>query len=402
MNVKKLSLIILPILLLLGGLIWWNLSSDDSGSETGDDWEDTLDEMISNRNENADEQSDETDRQDQARQGSGPFLNEGEFELPIEGAAGYSSVSQKLHTHPYEQAPVEAVLISGTPFEILSEDGNWWEVRTANARGWIEHKSAFINLPDIMPSIIYDNTNSYSSLFKSSSQDIPELTGEALYEAVDYNERLEEEAFIMPVLYSTAKKISVAQRLALTNGEALKLYETYRPFDVQVLVGESLTALAEEDEEIEKNLNSAPWTLAWFIVVNDVSNHQRGAAIDMSLVKVETMEHKVIGDYITLNVSEYVEYDMQTPMHELSVDSVIYQSPFSSSSQTAWLEHELVDEMTEGSIRLQGYATEAGLTPIASEWWHFNDLDAVEELGEEAGTGDFHLTETLNSQPTLD
>jgi len=114
------------------------------------------------------------------------------------------------------------------------------------------------------------------------------------------------------------------------------------------------------------------------------------------------MEHKVIGDYITLNVSEYVEYDMQTPMHELSVDSVIYTSPFSSSSQTAWLEHDLVDEMTEGSIRLQGYAKEAGLTPIASEWWHFNDLDAVEDLGEDAGIGDFHLTETLNSQPTLD
>jgi len=191
-----------------------------------------------------------------------PAIHEGRFELPINGAAGYSSISMRLLNSSNSNAETIEQLKPGTPFKILYEEGEWWKIETLNSSGWIEHKYAFINLPDVMPSIIYDNTNSYSSLFKSSYQDIPELTGEALYEAVDYNERLEEEIFIMPVLYSTAEKISVAQRLALTNGEALKLYETYRPFDIQVLVGESLTALSEEDEDIRENLNSGPWTLS--------------------------------------------------------------------------------------------------------------------------------------------
>lgn len=384
MTIKKLkTLVCLPVLMMLALTLLWACATDDTLTDPSDE-EGVNQEEGTNHHAGV------------------PILHEGNFELPIEGAAGYASVELPLHLHPEGESPVQLKLPAGTPFNILNEDGNWWEVQTNTATGWVEHKYAMINLPDVLPSIIYDNTNSYSSLFRSSSQEIPGLTGEALYDAIDYNDRLEQEAFMMPVLYATAKKISVAQKLALTNGEGLKIYETYRPFDVQVLVGELLGELAENNEEVEEGLSREPWNLSWFIIINGVSNHQRGAAVDMSLVEVETMEHKVIGDYITLNVSEYVEYDMQTPMHELSVDSVIYTSPFSSSSQTAWLEHDLVDEMTEGSIRLQGYATEAGLTPIASEWWHFNDLDAVEDLGEDAGVGDFHLTETLNSQPTLD
>ena len=41
-------------------------------------------------------------------------------------------------------------------------------------------RDKMINLPDIIPSIIYDDTNSYSSLFKSSGIDIPNVTGKKL------------------------------------------------------------------------------------------------------------------------------------------------------------------------------------------------------------------------------
>jgi len=47
--------------------------------------------------------------------------------------------------------------------------------------------------------------------------------------------------------------------------------------------------------------------------------------------------------------------------------------------------------MTEGALRLQGYCTDAGMTPLASEWWHFNDLDAQNIVRTTSGNGKFWL-----------
>src|SRR5690606_3756850 len=95
--------------------------------------------------------------------------------------------------------------------------------------GWLQHKYCFINLPDIIPSIIYDNTNTYASKFASSGFEIPGISDQALYSGKTYNERLAKDEYIMPVLYSMAPKIYMAQQLALLEGNALKIYESFRP-----------------------------------------------------------------------------------------------------------------------------------------------------------------------------
>lgn len=329
-----------------------------------------------------------------------PTVYEGEFDLPISGAAGYASIRMPLLASPGRGANRIKHLEPGAAFMILAEEDNWWQIETSDSIGWIEHKYAFINLPDIMTSIVYDNTNSYSSVFTSSYYSVPEVTGKALYQAIDYNERLEKEEFIMPVLYATAKKLSVAQTNALENGEGLILYETFRPFETQEFIAHAISEMAEENEEVHEGLNREPWTQAWFIITNNVSYHQVGAALDTSLINIETMEEVQIGDYLAPKVTTYTELQMQTPMHELSVDSIIFEEKVPSDSKTAWMEQSLVDEVTEASVRLLYYATQAGFTPIASEWWHFNDLDAIESLGEETGTGEFYLTHTFNRQPS--
>jgi len=81
-------------------------------------------------------------------------------------------------------------LEAGTAFEVLEEVGDWWYVRTATESGWVQHLYCFINLPDVVPSIIYDNTNTYASKFTSSGKTIPGITGEALYDGKAYNMRL--------------------------------------------------------------------------------------------------------------------------------------------------------------------------------------------------------------------
>ena len=37
------------------------------------------------------------------------------------------------------------------------------------------------------------------------------------------------------------------------------------------------------------------------------------------------------------------------------------------------------------------YCTNAGMTPLASEWWHFNDLDAQNKVRMTSGNGKFWL-----------
>lgn len=327
------------------------------------------------------------------------WYEEGPFELPLIGAGGYTSVEQNMYAEPDTKASLVEKLKAGTPFEIQEERGGWWLVETQSGNtGWLQHKFALINLPDVVPSIIYDHTNSYDSKFKSSYVDIPELTGKALYEMIDYNERLDEETYIMPILYQTAIKVHDAQQLALENGESLIVYETFRPRDVQLLVNESLDKLAKSNEEVKKGITEKPWSMTWFINTN-VSNHQRGLAIDLSLVQVDEMTERIVGDYHVPLITKYTAYEMQTPLHELSTHSAMFDRPIASRDREGWRQMELNSTVTEPAIILQNYMTEAGFTPLASEWWHFNDIVALDSLGEKEGTGEFRISEVINRTP---
>ncbi|WP_423190441.1 SH3 domain-containing protein [Alkalibacterium sp. f15] len=326
------------------------------------------------------------------------WYTDGTFELPIVGAAGYTSVKQALYEEPDSNAGSLQELSPGTPFEIRGEVGGYWLVRSDTFEGWIEHRFAFINLPDVIPSIIYNHTNSYDSRFQSSRVEIPELTGEPLNPMIEYNDRLQKEEFIMPLLYQTAKKLFYAQQLALQNGESLVVYETFRPRDVQLLVNDSLTQLVEENEKVAEGIADEPWSMTWFINMN-VSNHQRGIAIDLSLAEVEGIIDQTIGDYRTLTVENYTEYIMHTPLHELSAESAIFERPIASADREGWKDLTINSKMTEPSLKLQEYMVEAGFNPLASEWWHFNDVDALEDLEKEAGSGEFYIKETFNSVP---
>jgi hypothetical protein len=81
----------------------------------------------------------------------------GMWELPIEGASGYSAVRQEVYGSG--EAGTVGVLNAGQGFTILREMGPWWYVATDKPLGWVMHKFCLVNLPDILPSIVYNNTN---------------------------------------------------------------------------------------------------------------------------------------------------------------------------------------------------------------------------------------------------
>jgi len=150
-----------------------------------------------------------------------------------------------------------------------------------------------------------------------------------------------------------------------------------------------------------KGINTPPWGITWFIT-NDVSNHQMGYGIDISLVKVNSKKEISIGDYTLNTISEYTEYKMPSQIHELSGASAVFSTPVTSKNETAWKSATYRDTMNEAAKNLQNYATTAGLTPLASEWWHFNDLDARDQTADNISSGEYFLTEVYSSKPIVE
>lgn len=286
----------------------------------------------------------------------------GTFELPLEGTTGWASVELNRRDQP--NGNLIDTLVPGISFTILEEVGDWFKVRTADGiEGYVFSAIVLVNLPDIIPSIIYEDTNSYSSMFKSSGVELDNITGQTLYNVLNWNERLQCEQFDMPVMYGMTLKIMEAQRAARNEGYSLKIYETYRPIDTQIKVAESMKNLRATNQTVAQGLKSNIWSLGWFIATN-VSNHQRGYAMDVSLVKIEGESEKTTGIYRYAVTDSYTELEMPTPIHELSAQAARYEGPNSSS---------FASTMNDNAKLLHKFCTEAGLSPLKSEWWHFND-----------------------------
>ena len=220
------------------------------------------------------------------------------------------------------------------------------------------------------------------------------MTGTAMYTGKTDNTKLGYAEYNMPVLYTMAKKIAAAQSAALADGYTLVLYEGFRPKSVQDAVNLTLGNLISSNAEVSKAINSLGWGKGWFIA-KSVSNHQKGFAIDVSLATVANFEETIIDGWTVKIPAEYEEMKMPTGMHELSPAAASMAYGVDSKSATAWKKVSVAGTMTEGAKLLRTYCTNAGLSPLASEWWHFNDLDA-RSATKSTGTGGFDITNNVS------
>ena len=326
------------------------------------------------------------------------YYEGGDFELPVSGATGYTSVDINI---TWENGTVDT-LRAGTAFVIAEElkgnDGEWWIISVRGRRGWIRHVYCMINLPDVIPSIVYINANAYSSAFRADGKDIPNITGMALYsynaperrDGRAENKRLGDYEYIVPVLYSTAKKICAAQRYALENGDTIIIYEAFRPYDTQQSVAREVQRLSGADPDVRKALNTSPWSMGWFIA-SGTSNHQEGYAMDITLGQVINETDKVTGDYKYRRVVSYYPYEMPTEIHDLGRAAAVYTGPNSRTFSASF-------NANEYAKTLQKYCVDAGLSPLASEWWHFNDEEPRRSLSKRSG-GKYEIKDCLSKAP---
>ena len=322
-----------------------------------------------------------------------------DFELPLRGATGFISVETAFYSDPDRTAQM-ATLAPGTAFTVLLQTApDTWQVRTQyGTTGYVENTCCYLNIADVIPSVVLDNTNSDSSVFLSSGKEIPSITGRQLYNAKAYNPRLGREEFMVACNWNMVRKIYAAQQMAMEAGYTLVINEAFRPHDVQMQVAAALKELYDTDPEVKAGIDTAPWNISWFIASRP-STHQRGCAIDTSLAKVTEVTYRMCGDYRYRVVTGYTPCVMPTPIHELSAAAVSLLKPVNSYHPTAWQDIAPAASMTEDALKLKAFCTGAGLSPLASEWWHFNDLETKELVGERFTTDPFYLDTCVSEIP---
>jgi D-alanyl-D-alanine dipeptidase len=312
---------------------------------------------------------------------SGITYYEHNFELPLYGTTGCAIKDVSGVT-------------AGQAFTILEENGNNLKVKLSNGtETTIAKQFCMINLPDVIPSIKYDITNSYGSVFKIRGADISGITGQSLYQhgtSKKTNPRLGKDEFLVPILFETAVKLASTQKKALSEDYSLIVYEAYRPTYAQDKVFAAYSPLVTAD--IRGN-----YPVSWFIA-SGKSNHQEGYAVDLGLAKVTSTSFTELSNpaYKIANLA-VTNCAMVTPVHDLTADSAVYeyQSGMVIYDKTAWKSYTQTAAFagSADSQRLQKYCADAGLTPFAAEWWHFNDVDARNNLGDLSGvTGNWELT----------
>lgn len=314
------------------------------------------------------------------------YASDGNFELPLEGTTGWTQKSM-------------AGLPAGTAFTIVDASGSGWKVKTKDKEVDLsasDIKLCMINMPDVMPSIVYNITNADSNIYRSSGKKLPGIEDKKLYTAGKLpNARFGgEPMFLVPLNFEMAKKIADAQGKFLAKGKSLMIYDAYRPASVQKAVSNGLQSLADSDSEVMANIKAGgKWKLSWFISTG-VSNHQRGISVDATLC-TPTTKDVTVGDKTVQLATGGTPIASPSPMHELSAagTSTVSEGDLTPTEGVSSGDMKLYHEIMKGSK----------MTNLISEWWHFDamsksDFDAMS--GVDAKTlAQFQVTDCLSTAP---
>jgi D-alanyl-D-alanine dipeptidase len=340
------------------------------------------------------------------------------FERDIYGSTGWAAINLSLKESASDSSQTLATVIAGQPFMILEESGSYWKIEYSNKIGYVKHDYCMINLPDVIPSIVYDIKNSYSSIYRTRDNngviDIPNVTGKVFYgkncnngicekisdDGKVMNYKIGKNQYIVPSLYSTAKKIGKAQSLAMADGYSLLINDSYRPFSTSEYVASKFNDLFDSNAEVREHVlhsygantgTQYEWTKTYFISqVNrgsHISAHNVGAAIDTSICQNVSIS----------GVRACAPINMFTDMHQLSTDSIKYYSKDVEKIPANYSGSML---NSENARRLDGYMIDSNvsMTTLASEWWHFEDSEGRTRLTQATNTEgcDFQVTRIVS------
>ena len=267
----------------------------------------------------------------------------GSFSVTIYGAQGWVSADVYIRKEANANSTGLGLIKESNRVTILDTDYNGFiKVKYNNIIGYIPTNYLFINLPDVMPYVVYEISNANKSIFKVADMNIPNVTGKNLYAySAKYNSKIGKTTYYAPLLYPVAKKFQNAFNSAWKSGYTFKVYDTYRPRPVEELVSKNYSSLYYNNASVKKAVdydkNGGYWGWGWFMTTTGTSRHCQGIALDLALANKNGTELKA-----------------QTAMHTLDTRSLRKYN-------------------NNNANLLSGFMTGAGFSTLQSEWWHYED-----------------------------
>ena len=268
----------------------------------------------------------------------------GNFSATLYGAIAWTNRNVNIRREPIENSKLLGTIPTGAKLTILSSDNpttKYIKISYNGIIGYVYSDFLLINLPDVIPDIVYYITNADKSLYKAANTSIADVTGKNLYGfSKKYNAKIGKNTYYVPLLYPVAKQLQVAYNIAKKDGYNLKIYDTYRPNDVTKYVNSKFRSLYNSNNNVKKlvdyDKNGSYWGPGWFLA-NNVSTHNKGIALDLTLTDKNNNELKA-----------------QTTMHMLDTRSTV---KYNNSTAN----------------KLRSIMTSQGFETLESEWWHFQE-----------------------------
>lgn len=268
----------------------------------------------------------------------------GNFSATLYGAVAWANQALNIRAKATQNSKKIGTVDAGGKMTILSSENSstkYIKIKYNNQVGYVYSNFIYINLPDVIPDMIYSISNADKSIYKTSGKSIPNVTGVNLYGFTKkYNKKIGKTTYYAPLLYPVAKQLQKAYNTAISQGYNLKIYDTYRPYDVSVKINKEFKSLYNSNKTVKKGIDydkdGSYWGTGWFLA-NSISLHNRGVAIDLALTD-----------------SRGNELSAQTPMHTLDTRSV---RKYNNSTAN----------------KLSKIMTSVGFETLDSEWWHFQE-----------------------------
>lgn len=238
--------------------------------------------------------------------------------VSIDGEPVYYCTATVLNcrAEPSTTCTILYQIVMGSQVNVLGRDGDFYLCRLPNGGiaycsvNYLSSEATYVDLAGAVDLRVFMPGAEFDLLFASPNN----ITGEAMYPPIPL---LEE---------TTADKLMQAYNIFREDGYTIKIYDAYRPKSAQY----KLYDIVQDSRFIANPYEGNSW-------------HQRGRAVDISLVNLATGE----------------ELEMPTPMHTFSLDAA--RSSYRSWSGEA---QKNVDYMTE-------VMTSVGFGTLETEWWHF-------------------------------
>ena len=268
----------------------------------------------------------------------------GNFSATLYGAIAWTNRNVNIRREPIENSKLLGTIPTGAKLTILSSDNpttKYIKISYNGIIGYVYSDFLLINLPDVIPDIVYYIANADKSLYKAANTSIADVTGKNLYGfSKKYNAKIGKNTYYVPLLYPVAKQLQGAYNIAKKDGYNLKIYDTYRPNDVTKYVNSKFRSLYNSNNNVKKlvdyDKNGSYWGPGWFLA-NNVSTHNKGIALDLTLTDKNNNELKA-----------------QTTMHMLDTRSTV---KYNNSTAN----------------KLRSIMTSQGFETLESEWWHFQE-----------------------------